>query len=91
MNLEAEVYGLAAESLAHHVMFAKLCRGLVASSPQLADLVGQMFDKTIESLEQIAIKQGAQSPPEHTLKALKIVEELRSSVIGDPRHPNHGV
>lgn len=91
MDIQSTLNGLGAETLALQTMFAKLARNLSELSPAHAQAVRGMFDESSDFLEQFAVIAGKSASPEHTIKAIRIVEEIRSNVVGDPNQPRHGV
>jgi hypothetical protein len=88
MDIENEINSLAAETLALQTLFVELCRGLIVMSPQGRSTIARVFDHAADITEHIAIKHGKSASPEHTVKALGIVEKLRTAVLGDQQKPS---
>jgi hypothetical protein len=57
----------------------------------IADAVRVGFDDAANQVEAIAISAGRAARPDHLVKALSIVEELRSIAVGNRDKPKHGV
>jgi hypothetical protein len=49
------------------------------------------FNNAASLVENLAIQAGETVPPEHLVKALRIVEELRTASLGRHDKPRHGV
>lgn len=83
MNIEDEIYDLAASRLAHQTIIAELCHGLIAYDPRLRDIIAKSFDHASNHVEDLAIRFGKSASPQHTVKALRVVEELRTVVLNN--------
>ena len=81
MNIEDEVLSLSAFELAMQTLFCELCVTLIMKDPTNKYFIKKVFDNSANYVENIAIALGENANPKHTVKALKIVEEIRNSVI----------
>jgi hypothetical protein len=72
-------------------VLAQVLYELKSLDPRFADAIARGFDNAASLVENIAIKVGEASPPEHLVKALRIVEELRTVSLGHHDKPRHGV
>jgi hypothetical protein len=83
--------GLSAETFAHETLlfalFARMLKSNPASRPELADV----FDAAASFIEERAISLGVKASPNHLVKALKIVEDLRTQLLGKPDKPKDGI
>ena len=77
----------AAHMLALQTLTINLCRQLARSSPETAGLIQRAFDDSASGVESAAIVLGKRTPPEYCIEALRIVENMRSDVLGDPSKP----
>ena len=84
MDYDSEITSLAAETLAIQFAITNVLYEIKLLSPQLADAIGRGFDHAASQVENMAIKAGKTVPPEHLVKALGIVEELRSRIARPP-------
>jgi hypothetical protein len=91
MNLEDEIYSLSAFELAMQTMFGELCHGLIAYDPRMADILTRVFDHSSNHVESMTIQLGKSANPKHTVKALRVVEETRTVVLGDKIKPKDGI
>lgn len=66
--------------LAHLTIITHLCRNLARMSPALEACVRKSLDEPASKVEDIAIRLGKGAPPELTIEALRIVEQVRSGV-----------
>lgn len=87
MDTEKEIYSLHAETLALSIVVVQIFSKL-ARDPALCPAIVEGFNQSSDIAEQVAIMKGKSSPPEHAVKALRIIEELRAAVLGDeePKH-----
>jgi hypothetical protein len=77
MNYKQEINTLLAETVAMQAVLAKVLSQLRAADPHLASLIAAGLNDAANQVEDIAIKFGAASSPEHTVRAIRVVEELR--------------
>jgi hypothetical protein len=57
----------------------------------LAEAITRGFDDAANSVEDLAIRIGKSASPEQTVKALRIVEEIRTATLGNKNKPRHAV
>lgn len=91
MDYDHEIRSLAAETLALQQIVKDLCAGLAMHDPSLAPVIAKAFDNAARALEDYAIFMGKAAHPEHGVKAIRIVEELRAAVLGSPGKPKGGI
>jgi hypothetical protein len=91
MNPIFEAESLAAETLALQAIVIGVFGRLASANPGLREAIGLGFDDAANYVEQITITLGKKASPAHTSKALQIVEGLRSTTLGKPSEPKHGV
>jgi hypothetical protein len=90
MDHEKEIYSLSAETFALTTIIANVFSRLSQTDARLAAAIKRGVDDAASQVENIAISLGKAASPEHTVKALRIIEEMRKS-IGDQDKPRHGV
>jgi hypothetical protein len=83
MSLDDEIHSLSAFEMAMQSLFAELCIGLIAKDQSNSYLISKVFDHAANHVEDVAIRAGKSASPKHTAKALRIVEELRTVVLGN--------
>ncbi|MFN0191595.1 MAG: hypothetical protein ACKVP5_06410 [Aestuariivirga sp.] len=88
MDVENEIHSLSGDTLALQTIIAELCLGLVSTNPHLRDTISKVFDNAANHCEDIAIRFGKSASPEHTVKALRVVEEIRTLVLGKQQKPS---
>ena len=86
-----EIESLAAETLALQAIVIGVFGRLASANPGLREAIGLGFDDAANYVEYLTIKLGKKASPAHTSKALHIVEGLRSTALGKPSDPKHGV
>jgi hypothetical protein len=91
MIIEDEIYSLAAVNMALQSLFAELCIGLIAKDPSNRYIVSKVFDHAANHVENVAIMFEKSANPKQSVKALRVVEELRTIVLGDEIKPKGGV
>ena len=91
MNLEDEIHSLSAETWALQTLFAELCHGLIDRDTTFKAVLADVFDHAANFVEDRTIAIGKGASPQHTVKALRIVEELRTVVLGNMKKPAGGV
>jgi hypothetical protein len=91
MNYDAEINSLSAETLAIQAVLANVLREAGKADPILRDAIRLGFDKAASMVEDIAIRLGKAASPDQSVKAIRIVEELRTATLGNPDKPRHGV
>ena len=85
MEIEKEIHSLSAETLALTAILGSLLGRLVATDRTMRFNITEAFDQAANHVEGIAIQFGRSAASEHTVKALRIVEELRLTVLGPQR------
>jgi hypothetical protein len=90
-TVKQEIESLYAETLALQTILVKVLGRLRAVDPALAAANAAGLDDAADHVEHIAIRLGEAASPEHTVKALRIVEELRTAILGDQHKPRGGI
>jgi hypothetical protein len=80
---EADEKVVKAEVIALQAVLIAVFRRMATDRPDLAPLFCQAFDDAETILSGVAVKIGLEAPPETTIGALRVIEELRSAVIRD--------
>ncbi len=91
MDHDKEITALAAETLALQTILTSVLNRLGATDPRIGEAIRGGFDDAASFVENMAIKFGKSASPEHSVKALGIVEQLRTATLGEPDKPKHGV
>jgi hypothetical protein len=91
MDADSEIRALAAETLAIQTIVGQTLFHLARADPRIADAIRQALDDSANIVEQIAIQFGSKASPDHTVKALKIVEEVRTIVLGRGNKPRDAI
>jgi hypothetical protein len=86
-----ELQGLAAETLALQTIIAHVFDELIRDNPALRESVRKGFDHAAGDLEQVAVQRSKGAVPPHVIKALSIIEDLRTATLGNPSKPKHAV
>jgi hypothetical protein len=86
MDTEKEIRALAAETLALSIVLGNVLSKL-AADPSLKAAIVKGFDQSADVADSIAIQFGKTASPDHTVKALKIIEEMRVMVLGNDGKP----
>jgi hypothetical protein len=82
MDYEREVTLLSAETLAIQHILTNVLYELKSLNPGVAAAISRGFDNAARQVEDSAIQAGKSVPPEHLVKALRIVEDLRTATVG---------
>jgi hypothetical protein len=90
MDTEKEINSLAAETLAMSIIIGNVLSKL-ARNPSLRTAIVEGFDQSADVAESVAVIFGKASSPDHAVKALRIVEEMRAMVLGNEGKPKGGV
>jgi hypothetical protein len=80
---EADEQVVKAEVIAIQAVLIAVFRRMASDRPDLAPLFCRAFDDAETILAGVAVKIGLDAPPETTLGALAVIDELRSAVIRD--------
>jgi hypothetical protein len=91
MDYDHEINSLAGETLAIQVVLASVLREISKIDRRLFDAIKLGFDDGASKIEDTAIRLGKAASPDHLVKAIRIVEELRTATLGNPDKPRHGV
>jgi hypothetical protein len=83
MNGDYDPRSLAAETLALQSIVGMVLNRLYRQDSRLAGAIRLGLDDAASHVEDMAIRVGKAAPPEHTVKALRIVEELRTIIVGN--------
>ncbi len=85
MDYNREIHALSAQALAFGTVISYVLYRVAQVDPKFASAIAQGFDDAADHVEDFAIRAGRAASPEHTIKALQIVEGLRAGTLG--RHP----
>jgi hypothetical protein len=91
MDYEKEILALNAEKMAIQNILVNVLYRLGRLNPAFGEAIKHGFDDAANMVEQIAIAHGQAARPEHLVRALKIVEELRPIALGRPAAPKRDV
>jgi hypothetical protein len=91
MDYDREINSLAAETIAIQNVLAQVLYRVSRINPAFESAIRQGFNDAASSIEDSAIILGTAASPEHLVKAIRIVEELRTATLGDKDEPRHGV
>lgn len=81
--IDADAATARAELVALQTVLIAVFRRLAHDRPELAPTFCRAFDEAEAVLTGVTIRIGLDAPPECTVGALKIIEELRDAVIRD--------
>jgi hypothetical protein len=90
MDSEKEINALAAETLAFSIIIGQVFSKL-ARDPQLRPAIIEGFNQSADVADSVAIQFGKSASSEHTVKVIRIIEEMRAMVLGNEGEPKHGV
>lgn len=85
VDLETELSGLQAETLAVQAVLIAVCRRLARAQPELGPVLCAAFDDAETLMSGLAVRLGIDVPAETTLGPLRVIDELRAAVITDER------
>jgi hypothetical protein len=91
MDYDHEINSLAAETIAIQNVLAQVLYRISRISPAFETAILQGFNDAASSIEDSAIIHGKAASPDHLVKAIRIVEELRTATLGHKDKPRHGV
>ena len=91
MDYDHEINSLAGETLAIQVVLANVLREISKIDRRFYDAIKLGFDNGASEAEDLAIRFGKAASPEHLVKAIRIIEELRTATLGNHDKPRHGV
>ncbi|WOH53209.1 hypothetical protein [Bradyrhizobium sp. sBnM-33] len=91
MDYEEEINALHAETLAMSIIIGQILSKL-ATNPLLRPSIVEGFNQAAEVADSVAIRFGKSASPEHTVKTIRIIEEIRTAVLGNEgKQPRHQV
>jgi hypothetical protein len=90
-TMKHELTTARAETLALQAVLTNVLFELKILDPVLADAVARGFDKAANQIENCAIETGKTASSEPLVKALSIIEDLRTAILGRPDKPRQGV
>ena len=88
MDTEKELHALNAETLAFSIILGSLLNKL-AKDRTLRFTIAEAFNEATDVAQNIAVRFGKFASPEHTVKALRIIEEMRTIALGDEGKPKN--
>lgn len=91
MDYESEILSLGAESLALQCILANVLSQIGRENSAVAGAIRRGFDDASSEITDLAIRLGKTARPEHVVKAIRVIEELRTASVGDQDKPRHGV
>jgi hypothetical protein len=86
-----EIVSLAAQMQAVTTIIVHVLRRVRQTDPKLAAAISLGFDDAASFAENFVFKRRKTALPEHVVKALGIIEELRTATLGNKTKPKHGV
>jgi hypothetical protein len=89
-ELKAELDSLHAETLALQMILITLLNRML-TAPHVGQMVIPSLNEAADRVEDFAIMMGDRASPRHVVKALEIVEQLRTVIVGNDEKPRHGV
>jgi hypothetical protein len=91
MDHDQELDALAAETVAIQNVLAHVLYRISQLDDRFHGAIKQGFDDAASGVEDLAIRFGKAASPDHLVKAIRVVEELRTATLGDPDKPRRGV
>jgi hypothetical protein len=91
MDYEREIQRLSAETIAMQWTITSVLEELQKLDPAFRAAIARGFDNAASGAEHMAIQAGKDASPEHLVKAIEIIETLRTAVLGKHDKPRHGV
>jgi hypothetical protein len=91
VDFEKEIHSLAAEALALNIVLCNVLNKLLRDDPALRSAMVDAFNQSADTAESVAILLGKSASPDHTVKALRIIEEMRGVVLGDGKDKLKGL
>jgi hypothetical protein len=89
--LRTETNALSAETLALQYILANLMYQVRKVSPELGSAIELALNDAASGVENLAISLGKTASPQYSVKAIRVVEELRATALGNEKKPRHGV
>jgi hypothetical protein len=90
LEVEKEIHSLSAETLALTVIVGSVLSRLAGTDRTMRFYFAEAFTNAADQVENIAIQFGKSAASEHTVKALRIVEEMRTIVLGPDKPTRFG-
>jgi hypothetical protein len=91
MDIEHEIRSLSAETAALQFILTQVLARFSNLGAPFHGAISEAFDDAANVAERVAIHFGKAASPEQTVKALRVVEELRTVVLGNKNDPKHTV
>ena len=91
MDYDKEITAVAAKVTALQVLIVQICIAASRQDRALGLALRSAFDEAANFMEDQAIRLGKAASPEHTVKAVRVIEELRTATFGDEKKPKSGV
>ena len=91
MEVSKEINSLSAETLAIQTILAHVLHRLTEIDPKIAGAIKTGFEGAANEAENIAIRLGKTASPDHLVKAIHVIEELRTAALGTPDKLKRGV
>jgi hypothetical protein len=86
MDTEKEIHSLSAETLALSIVLGNvLCK--FAANPALRSAIVRGFDQSADAAQTLAEQFERTASPDHTIKIMRIIEEMRQMVLGNEGKP----
>jgi len=90
MDTEKEIQALSAETLAFSIILGSVLSKF-ATDRTLRFTITEAFNEAADVAQSVAVRFGKSASPEHTVKALRIIEDMRAMVLGDESKPKNFV
>jgi hypothetical protein len=91
MDIEREIHALEVETLALNYVLTQALFRMSRLSPEVNRAIAEAFDDAADVAQSTAVYLGKSAPAQHTVKVLRVVEEMRAVVFGDQNKPKHAV
>lgn len=89
--MEKEIASLAAETLAVQTILSSVLFHLGRTNPVVQSAIRQGLNDAANHVEDLAIRLGKAASPDHIVKAIRVVEEIRAASLSNKDQPRHGV
>jgi hypothetical protein len=86
VDLEREIRSLSATTLALSIVVNNVFQRL-AKDAALREAIKTGFKRAADTAETVAISAGKTASPDHSVGALRIIEEMRRVALGDEEGP----
>lgn len=91
MDYEREVNSLSAETMALQNILVRVLSRISEIDERYHLAIKQGFDEAASLTENLAIQVGKAASPDHVVKAISIIESLRTATLGNPDRPRSRV